>query len=290
MKLIFSAGSLYTLPLHKAFEIAHDVGFDGVEVIINHDFEYGQGKALLDELCQIHPVASLHAPFFDINGWGNQAQQLEKTIELAIHSGIPLVNFHPPIWLTMERKFWRWLNRIKDFQQEVGRGQVTVTIENMPATGPMGCNRYFLSNTETMIDFMDAHELFLTFDTAHMGTCKTNFLTDFHHFYDSSRIRNVHFSDYANGREHLLPRSRKITTDPLPEPFAGNRLRRCRYPGTDPDGTPRRRSLNPRKPGRRLPLSLQRNPLRTEKRQLNKTGHRSEDPQPEIPLKGKTPP
>ena len=226
MKLIFSAGSLYTLPLPTAFEIARDVGFDGVEVIINHDFEYGQGKELLDELCQIHPVASLHAPFFDINGWGNQAQQLEKTIELAIHSGIPLVNFHPPIWLTMERKFWRWLNRINDFQQEVGRGQVTVTIENMPATGPLGCNRYFLSNTETMIDFLNAHELFLTFDTAHMGTCKTNFLTDFHHFYDSSRIRNVHFSDYANGKEHLLPGHGK-----LPLTRFLNHLRETGYDG-----------------------------------------------------------
>ena len=83
MKLILSAGSLYTLPLPKAFEIARDVGFDGVEVIINHDFEYSQGKELLAEVCQIHPVAALHAPFFDINGWGNQIKQLEKDADKA---------------------------------------------------------------------------------------------------------------------------------------------------------------------------------------------------------------
>jgi len=227
MKLIFSAGSLYTLPLPQVFKIARDVGFDGVEVIISHDFEYGQGAGLLAEVQQILPVSSLHAPFFEINGWGNQIQQLEKTVDLAILNNIPLVNFHPPVWLTMERKFWRWLNRIEDFQQQVGRGQVIMTVENMPSTGPLGCNPYFLNDTQTMLDFMSKHELFLTFDTAHMGTGKTNFLTDFHYCYDAGRIRNIHFSDYANGREHLLPGHGK-----LPLTRFLNHLRETGYDGT----------------------------------------------------------
>lgn len=227
MKLILSAGSLYTRPLNFACEIARDLGFDGVEVIINHDFEYSGGRRLLDNLCGIHPITSLHAPFFDINGWGNKAQQLEKTVDLAIAHEIPLVNFHPPAWLTMERKFWRWLNKIEDFQQQVGRGQVTLTIENMPANGPLGCNPHFLNKTEAMIEFMHQRNLYLTFDTAHMGTNRTNFLTDFHFFYDSGRIRNVHFSDYANGREHLLPGHGK-----LPLTRFLNHLRSTGYDGT----------------------------------------------------------
>ncbi len=210
MKLILSAGTLYTLPLPKVFAIAQDVGFEGLEVIINQDFQFNRGREILDEVRQIHPIISLHAPFFDIDGWGNKAEQLEKTIDLAIQAGIGLVNFHPPSWLTLQRKFWRWLNRIEDFQQQVGRGQVTVTIENMPANGPLGCNPHFLHQTRDMINFLQQRNLFLTFDTAHMGTCKTNFLTDFHYFYDSGRIRNVHFSDYANGREHLLPGHGKL--------------------------------------------------------------------------------
>ena len=227
MKLNLSAGSLYTFPLYKAFEIARDVGFDGVEVIINHDFEYNAGKELLAEAGQILPIASLHAPFFDINGWGNKIQQLEKTVKLALNFDIPLVNFHPPVWLTLERKFWRWLNRINDFQKEIGREQIQITIENMPANGPWGCNPHFLNNTGAMIDFMQKRNLFLTFDTAHMGTCKTNFLTDFHFFYDSGRIRNIHFSDYANGREHLLPGHGK-----LPLTRFLNHLHETGYDGT----------------------------------------------------------
>ena len=29
--------------------------------------------------------------------------------------------------------------------------------------------------------------------------------SDFHEFYDSGRMRSIHFSDYGNGQEHLLP-------------------------------------------------------------------------------------
>ena len=53
--------------------------------------------------------------------------------------------------------------------------------------------------------FMAVVLIFLTFDTAHMGTSKANFLHDFHLFYNSGRMRNIHFSDYGYGREHLLP-------------------------------------------------------------------------------------
>jgi len=227
MKLNLSAGTLHTLPPHKAFEIARDVGFEGIEVIINHDYEFNAGKELLASVVDILPVASIHAPFFDINGWGNKIQQLEKTVTLAKAFDIPLVNFHPPVWLGLERKFWRWLNKIEDFQRQVGDDKVLITIENMPATGPMGCNPYFLNNTATMIDFMQKHNLYLTFDTAHMGTYKANFLTDFHHFYNSGRIRNVHFSDYANGKEHLLPGHGK-----LPLTRFLNHLQETGYDGT----------------------------------------------------------
>ncbi len=210
MKLILSAGTLYTLPLHKAFEIARDAGFEGIEVIVNHDYEYNAGEELLADVIEILPISSIHAPFFEINGWGNKIKQLEKTVKLATKFNIPLINFHPPAWLSLERKFWRWLNKIKDFQAEIGNNQVLVTIENMPANGPLGCNPYFLNNTEALIDFLQERNLFLTFDTAHMGTHKANFLTDFHHCYNTGRIKNVHFSDYANGREHLLPGHGKL--------------------------------------------------------------------------------
>jgi len=205
MKIVFSAGSLYTLSLEKAFEIARDTGFDGMEIIINHDFQYGDNAALIRDLEAILPVCSLHAPFLELDGWGNKIDQLYRTSDLAAETGIPLINFHPPAWLAMEFKFWRWFKGIKDFQKEVGGGKVIITAENMPCIGAFRVNPHFLGNTSSMIDFMKERNLFLTFDTAHMGSSKANFLTDFHLFYDSGRMRNIHFSDYGYGREHLLP-------------------------------------------------------------------------------------
>jgi len=227
MKLNLSAGSLYTLPLPQIFHLAADVGFAGLEVIVNHDFDFSGGRELLEEVKRFHPVASLHAPFFDINGWGDKTLQLEKTVDLAIACDIPLVNFHPPLWLGLERKFWRWLNRIEDFQEQVGRGKVLVTIENMPMDGPLGCGRYFLNQTDALIEFARKRNLFLTFDTAHMGTGKSNFLTDFHFCYDADLIRNIHFSDYGYGREHLLPGH-----GVLPLTRFLNHLRETGYDGT----------------------------------------------------------
>ena len=120
MKLILSAGSLYTLPPTQVFEMARDIGFDGMEVIINHDFSGSKHLDHLRELQSILPVLSIHAPFFEIDGWGNKIDQLKICADLALNAGVPLINFHPPNWLAFELKFWLWLKKIKDFPSEIG--------------------------------------------------------------------------------------------------------------------------------------------------------------------------
>jgi sugar phosphate isomerase/epimerase len=205
MKLILSAGSLYTLPPTQVFELARDVGYDGMEVIINHDFAGTKGLAHLRELQQIFPILSIHAPFFEVDGWGNKIDQLKKCADLALEAGVPLINFHPPNWFYFELKFWKWLRTIQDFQAEIGRNEVLITIENMPCLPQFKLNPYLLSKVDNMIRFMQEKNLYMTFDTAHCGSMHTDFLGDFHSYYDSGRMRSIHFSDYTNGREHLLP-------------------------------------------------------------------------------------
>lgn len=205
MKLILSAGSLYTLPAKKVFALAREVGFDGMEVIINHDFASANHLKLLRSLQQILPVNSIHAPFFDIDGWGSKIDQLRICADLALEAGVPLINFHPPCWLNLELKFWRWLRKIDDFQRDLGQNRVQISIENMPCMPKSKLNPYMLATPEKMIAFLKAHNLYLTFDTAHCGSMRTNFINDFYAYYDSGMMRNIHFSDYANGEEHLMP-------------------------------------------------------------------------------------
>lgn len=205
MKLILSAGSLYTLPSTQVFEMARDVGFDGMEVIINHDFAGSQYLRHMQELQSILPVLSIHAPFFEIDGWGNKIDQLKRCADLALEADVPLINFHPPNWMFFEYKFWLWLRKINDFQDEIGHNEVCITIENMPCLPKFKINPYMLANIEKMVRFMKERNLYLTFDTAHCGSMHTDFLVDFHEYYDSGRMRNIHFSDYGNGLEHLFP-------------------------------------------------------------------------------------
>ncbi len=196
---------MFTFPLHKAFAMARDAGFDGMELIINHDFQMVNNRRLLDELTEIMPIMSIHAPFMPLDGWGNQMDSLKRSVELAAHCGAPLVNFHPPSWLGLELRFWRWLYTIADFQKEVGRENVMVTLENMPWVGAWKINPHIFSHNGTMMEFLAERNLYMTFDCTHMGSGKTNFINDFYLFYNTGRIKNIHFSDYSNGREHLIP-------------------------------------------------------------------------------------
>jgi sugar phosphate isomerase/epimerase len=206
MRISLSTGSLFRLPLHKICELSSLAGFDGIELIINQVFEGINSSRLIASLQEITTIHSIHAPFMPLAGWGGPADSLRISIELAAERSIPLVNFHPPSWAGFEVGFWRWLYSVRDFQKEVGRdGQVVVTLENMPWVGKYKINPNILSNTQRMIDFIDEHNLFMTFDCTHMGSGNADFIHDFYMFYESGRIRNIHFSDYGNGREHLLP-------------------------------------------------------------------------------------
>lgn len=205
MRISLSTGTLFTFPPEKVFAMAAAAGFDGVELIINNDFQRVNCRRLIEELTQIMPILSIHAPFMPLEGWGGPMDSLQRSVELAAACNVPLVNFHPPSWMGFEIGFMRWFYRIFDFQKELGRNQVVVTLENMPWEGRFKINPYVLSHTEKMIEFLNERNLFLTFDCTHMGSGKVNFINDFYSFYSTGRIRNVHFSDYGHGREHLIP-------------------------------------------------------------------------------------
>ncbi len=206
MILSLSAGCLFTLPLQRIFELSAESGFDGVELIINQKFQGVDAVKLVTSLQKITVIHSIHAPFMMLDGWGTPMDSLKRTAELAVECGIPLVNFHPPSWMGFEFAFWRWLYKIRDFQKEIGLdGKVLITLENMPWVGEQKINPNILSRPQEMVKFIHEHNLFMTFDCTHMGSGKTNFINEFFLCYESGRIRNIHFSDYGHGREHLLP-------------------------------------------------------------------------------------
>lgn len=205
MLISMSSGTLFTFPLKRVFELAAEIGFDGVELIINQEFQGVNSRKMVAELQSIMPIHSIHAPFMPLDGWGSPVDSLQLSVQLAADCGVPLVNFHPASWMGLEAGFWRWMYRVRDYQQEVGRSNVTVTVENMPWGGRFHLNPYILSNTGAMIEFLQERNLALTFDCTHMGSGNANFINDFYQFYNTGRIQNIHFSDYGHGKEHLIP-------------------------------------------------------------------------------------
>ncbi len=197
MILSLSTGSLFTLPLKRVFELAAESGFDGVELIINQDFQRVNSVKLVRSLQEIATIHSIHSPFMELDGWGGSIDSIKHSVKLAAECNIPMVNFHPPSWMGMELGFWRWLYSIHDYQKELGlNGEVAIAMENMPWVGKWKINPHILSNTQRLIDFIRDHNLYMTFDCTHMGSGKTNFINDFFLCYDSGRILNIHFSDY----------------------------------------------------------------------------------------------
>jgi sugar phosphate isomerase/epimerase len=186
--------------------MASETGYDGMEVIICETLGRDGGYRSLRELREILPIYVLHAPFSPIDDWGDRPRTLIKTVELARGISIPMVNFHPPKWLNLEVGFWRWLYRVRDFQGELGAGKVIIAMENMPYRGkPLMFNPYILRRTRDMVRFVEEKNLYVTFDCAHMGTSRADFDGDFRQYYQTKRVKNIHFSDYRSHREHLLP-------------------------------------------------------------------------------------
>jgi sugar phosphate isomerase/epimerase len=194
------------LKLSEIFEIASECGYDGIELIINTVFEDSCSHKIIEKLLPLCPILSIHAPFLKLHGWGHGGKSLIKCINLARDFEIPLVNFHPPLWLPPEFTFRHWFYRVEDFQTLVNDSKVIVTIENMPYVGNhIRFNPNILKKSEEMLKFVEKHNLFMTFDTTHIGSHNPNFLGEFQRLLVTGRIKNIHFSDYGHNREHLFP-------------------------------------------------------------------------------------
>jgi sugar phosphate isomerase/epimerase len=179
MKILFSTGTLYRLPLLETFRLVREAGFDGCDVVINRGLDDPRYKEILTEALSILPAYSLHVPFHRLKAWGTQVEALARCVEMAKELGIRVVNFHPPSWYHHEITFYRWFRQI---------------------------------------EFGVKKNLYFTFDTTHVGTFEYDAVAAFLAFHKTERLRNVHLSDCAGADSHLflgrgaLPVARLLNT------------------------------------------------------------------------------
>jgi len=205
MKLLFSTGSLFYLPLKEIFSYAKEAGFDGCDVIIDRRFNNHRYMDSLMESNEILPVYSIHAPFQRMEEWGTQAQALMRTIHIGKELGAQVVNFHPPSWFSLEVSFLQWFKKIKDFQKELNCENLVLTIENMPLSGKtLLLAPYVLNNYEDLIAFGIERNLYFTFDITHLATFGNDIVVAFLKYFQTRRLKNIHVSDYRDFKSHLF--------------------------------------------------------------------------------------
>ena len=97
MKLSLSTGTLYIYPLRTVLRWARRAGFDGVEVVINHEV-VARGGPGVRRLAQEEGVTlfSVHPTVVSLPGWRERSGGAEPTIRLAHEAGAGVVVLHTP--------------------------------------------------------------------------------------------------------------------------------------------------------------------------------------------------
>ena len=201
--MAFSTGSLHPFGLDRVYGWAAEVGFDGVEVMMDERWDTHE-HAYINELAERHgiPVLALHPPIYR-GAWRLDAEEtLVRSARLAGKIGGPVVVAHPPPpGLPLER----WSAGTLARARETG---VPVAVENMPKNSSEGMftvRRKSCYKPEHLAGIGD-----VTIDTSHVGASGIGLMQ----FWEGLRgqLRHVHLSDsdLSGGDQHRLPGKGKL--------------------------------------------------------------------------------
>jgi sugar phosphate isomerase/epimerase len=185
------------------FRMAAECGYDGVEVMVNHDRRSQTAESVRDLATAYGvPVRSVHVPCLVITqhvwGWSPQLK-LRKSVEMALAVDAGVVVVHPP---------FRWQREYADAfaalvdELDDAEGRVRVTVENMYTVEAMGRRvDPYRWTEEPGLDRFAA----LTLDTSHAAAARHDLLELYAAM--RGRVQHVHLSDSTatKGDEHLPP-------------------------------------------------------------------------------------
>lgn len=197
-----STASVYPEPTTAAFELAAELGYDGVELMVWND-PVSQNIAAVGRLAEHYgvPVLAVHAPCLAVTQrvWGaDPIGKIRRSVAAAADLGARSVVLHPP---------FRWQRRYAaQFADEVaGAGEdarVKLAIENMfpVVRGNVRTVPYSPGFDPTAV----GHEHY-TLDLSHTATAGVDALAMLDRM--GSGLAHVHLTDGSGGPrdEHLVP-------------------------------------------------------------------------------------
>lgn len=197
-----STVSVYPRKAPFAFEIAAELGYDGIEVMVLSD-PTSQDRKTLGKLSARYgmPIRSIHAPTLLLSRrvlGSSPGGKLDQTVELAEHLGAPTVVVHPPF-----RWQYRYARGFADHVRELNENSdVTIAVENMyPWRGRKREVKAYLPGWDPTEHDYDK----VTLDLSHAAVARQNSLELLDVFAD--RLAHVHLADGTPSMmdEHLVP-------------------------------------------------------------------------------------
>ena len=197
-----SSSSVYPESTAVAFELAAQLGYDGIEVMVGTD-AMSQDQATLAALVDHYqiPILSIHAPCLLITQrvWGTDPWgKLEKARDVAESLGASTVVVHPP---------FRWQREYaRSFEEGVARMEevtdVRFAVENMYPwrAGPSALGAY-----SPDWDIRNQDYRHTTVDLSHTAVSRTDPLEMVADLGD--RVAHIHLADGTDSArdEHLVP-------------------------------------------------------------------------------------
>jgi sugar phosphate isomerase/epimerase len=206
MRISFSTGIYYHLPLAYSLSLARDLGFDGVEWVVHPGYLFGGLEPVRQafQASGVRPL-SIHPPFYPFPGWPRRSSRITARLgALArhLHAGVFVV--HAPLVSHLQTPRAEDYAAAIDLGRLAGGSRVTPTIESSQYHGR---RQTYFDSLKHLLDFCDAHDCGITFDTCHAGANGQDLLA----CYETVKplLRNVHLSDvrWVRGRPHthVLP-------------------------------------------------------------------------------------
>lgn len=201
-----STASVWPEPASVAFELAAELGYDGVEVMIWAD-PMSQDVHAIERLSKLHkvPVLSVHAPCLLITQriWSPDPEvRLRRSVVAAGVLGAPTVVVHPP---------FRWQRKYADNFPAMVRdmaeaGQVDIAVENMFPLRPLGAKRELrVSGFRPSPDPTEVGHRNYTLDLSHTAAAHMDAMGLAKRM--GSGLNHVHLADGTGAPkdEHLVP-------------------------------------------------------------------------------------
>jgi sugar phosphate isomerase/epimerase len=202
MQITFSTATFYHRGLGYSLRLAHEAGYDGVELALGPEYSWRGVKGLQRTILgQSVPILSMHPPFIPLPGWSRQVDRsIPHLAQLSQALGARDFVVHVPGFFSLTSpRAQRFMLGLRDTLDQTA-GHLRIGLENNQYYQRK--QRFLLDDLRLLVSFARDQGCGVTFDTCHAAASGEDILA----CYEIVRpaLLNVHLNDviFQNGIPH----------------------------------------------------------------------------------------